>query len=125
MDFEADNEHDDGRFSFSEIFEYVRSHKYPAGACGDPIEILRLDQCQQRSHLSRCFEKQELSPFPLTKKQVVVCTPKKLTISLYCYCRMPESFDVEMVACDVCDSWYHVKCVNVSVSDSFVCRYCE
>ena len=42
-----------------------------------------------------------------------------------CTCNMPESFDVNMIMCDVCLSWFHFSCVNLSKEpDCWTCSNC-
>lgn len=53
---------------------------------------------------------------------------KKKNKSLYCICQRPEDGDF-MVGCDVCDNWFHPKCVNISKKvaktlDYFLCPHC-
>jgi hypothetical protein len=33
---------------------------------------------------------------------------------LYCFCRQPDDLRRQMLACDVCETWYHISCVGVT-----------
>ena len=35
-----------------------------------------------------------------------------MEIKLFCTCQMPETHD-DMVECDTCGDWYHLKCVSL------------
>ena len=82
-------------------------------AIGDDVSKLNFDQAQMRQHLLKCFQKKEMLPFPQTK-----AGPHHRTyfpgyaIEVYCSCRMPETYD-DMVECDTCGDWYHLKCVGL------------
>ena len=53
------------------------------------------------------------------------CTPEELsslddsagssvTSEIYCLiCGLPDNFEDSMVACDMCNNWYHYPCVNL------------
>ena len=36
---------------------------------------------------------------------------------LYCECLMPDTWD-DMVMCDVCDMWFHLKCAGLQITSS-------
>ena len=82
-------------------------------AIGDDVSKLNFDQAQMRQHLLKCFQKKEMLPFPQT-----IAGPHHRTyfpgyaIEVYCSCRMPETYD-DMVECDTCGDWYHLKCVRL------------
>ena len=46
-------------------------------------------------------------------------------IQLYCDCLMPEDVD-DMVACDACERWFHLKCVGLSTvtKEEWLCKNC-
>ena len=75
---------------------------------------LHFEQKFMRIHLIKCLEQREFTPFPMAKAAVVKQAQKKnILVHTYCLCRMPETFDSDMVACDKCDEWYHYKCVYI------------
>ncbi|KAI5966281.1 SPP1 [Candida pseudojiufengensis] len=48
---------------------------------------------------------------------------------VYCICREPDEGDI-MVACDGCEEWFHMKCMNVNPDVSnliskFYCKFCN
>ena len=54
----------------------------------------------------------------------------KPPVELFCICRKPYYPQWTMICCDVCEEWYHPKCVGVSnkrveLLDAFVCPKCE
>ena len=102
-------------------------------ALGDDPEQQVFEQPLMRSHLFRCFLQKKLEPFP---HRAVSTLPIHLSIGpifsykqieLFCTCLMPETFD-DMVACDQCEQWYHLKCVGLSVapqdSVAWLCSKC-
>lgn len=46
-----------------------------------------------------------------------------------CVCQTPENPDLQMIQCDACESWYHVKCTQVSDEEMekkyFICQKCR
>lgn len=49
--------------------------------------------------------------------------------TLYCLCRLPYSSNRSMIQCDVCDEWYHLTCVGLSLlaapPASYQCPLCS
>ena len=60
-----------------------------------------------------CFERQQLSPFPAADCKQRKCRTKHFVVTMYCYCRMPSSFDDNMIKCDNCSKWFHCRCAEV------------
>ena len=63
-----------------------------------------------------CLECKELSLFPTTSAHSAVttrCPKKHLFVHVYCVCRLPESYDSNMIECDKCGSWFHFKCMGL------------
>jgi len=49
---------------------------------------------------------------------------------VYCLCRKPYSTRSPMIACDTCNEWYHLKCVDMSQEDAdaletYKCDRCQ
>jgi hypothetical protein len=86
-------------------------------AVGDDLTKIIFEQEKMREHLLKCFMKKKLDPFPHSNVSAIpmnLCRPycQPFTqILLYCNCRMPETYG-NMVACDRCERWYHLKCVG-------------
>ena len=66
-------------------------------------------------HEMLSYDHKYLEPFPHKKVESI---PKEYTgirhffitqLELYCYCMMPETYD-DMVECEECEAWYHLKC---------------
>jgi len=96
-------------------------------ALGKRPEDYHFDQSRMRKHLWQCFEERKMELFPYirqrrSKKTMVRSTQK---VPVYCTCRMPEMGE-RMVECTTCKQWYHVACVNISVSvlDSSASWFC-
>lgn len=97
-------------------------------ARGDDVSQLHFHQAAMREHLVTCFEQEELSPFPLAEHTArrVVCRSKHLFVHTYCVCGMPESFDSEMVQCEVCEGWFHFKCMHIRTApEHWSCNTCN
>ena len=95
-------------------------------ARGDDVSKVKFAQDELREHVAMCFEQMELTPFPTTTTAVVRCREKRFNIELYCCCRMPESFDRQMIQCDICEGWFHYKCCEIiHAPGSFVCINCK
>ena len=48
---------------------------------------------------------------------------------LYCFCKQPDDGTL-MIQCDVCDEWFHGRCVNITPGeaikiDKYVCPFCK
>ena len=94
-------------------------------ARGDSMTNLHFEQKLMRIHLIKCLEKREFTPFPKAKAAALKQARKNILVQTYCLCRMPESFDTHMVACDKCNKWYYYKCVNIiSATGTFICNKC-
>lgn len=104
-------------------------------ALGDDLKKLIFHQDAMRQHLIKCFLDKKLEPFPHKK---VAVTPKGLTlagsylpfrqIDLFCTCLMPDTYG-DMVACDECERWYHIKCVKLQQcpkeEEKWTCKECS
>ena len=96
---------------------------------GNNIEDIEFNQGKMRSHLNSCFWKKKLLPFPTLNQ-----TGHRQTqyfpytcVDIYCYCKMPETYG-DMVQCDECDEWYHIRCVPVDkrkISAKWLCKTCN
>lgn len=48
---------------------------------------------------------------------------------LLCVCQQPYNVDTAMVSCDVCEDWYHLRCVGVTQTAAksmkkYICPVC-
>ena len=97
-------------------------------ASGENLRKLQFDQSRMRSHLIRCLEKQALERFPLsTANEVDRAGLAHHVIHLFCTCSMPATYDTKMIACDICEKWFHFKCVGLRKRArlaTWVCRKC-
>lgn len=77
-----------------------------------------------REHLIQCFENEQLTEFPTTKKTISLRRTKQqknIKIENYCICNLPDCLG-DQVQCDKCSEWYHKHCVNApnNISHSYV-----
>ena len=68
---------------------------------------------KMRQHLERCFRQRKLSSFPHS----IGYKPKQMhfpfhEIEVFCTCQTPKTWD-NMVCCDSCGEWYHLRCINL------------
>ena len=82
---------DCGLFAIANVYHAAR---------GDVVEMMCFDQSAMRKHLAQCFERQQFSPFPAADCKQRKCRTKHFVVTMYCYCRMPSSFDDNMIKCD-------------------------
>ena len=69
-----------------------------------------------RPHLIKCFESQEITPFPTTKHKNIFILKRKLrhTIQIACECGMADELE-DMVQCEgSCSNWFHYACAKSS-----------
>ncbi len=89
------------------------------------------DQSQMRQHLYTSLTKGIIKPFPKLstatgREGLPRPASKVVSINLYCECRMPEAYD-DMVCCDSCDTWFHIKCMNLRINrmpKTWMCNSC-
>ena len=64
--------------------------------------------------IAAAYHAAKLTPFPLALPEKTVCRAKQqnILIEIHCTCGRPDTFD-DMVACDGCDHWFHLSCVNM------------
>ena len=68
-----------------------------------------------------------MKPFPSTPS--VKEAPWTQVMNIYCCCRMPYALEhmksdsvpvdevTEMIQCNICSSWYHHNCVNLTIEE--------
>lgn len=100
-------------------------------ANGDNICLMEFKQEEMRQHLADCFTNKQLSPFPHTKSRAALMQrpwPGMLhKIDIYCDCDLPEVYD-NMIQCDGCDNWFHLRCVGVkspTLTEKWYCNQCK
>ena len=94
----------------------------------DDISQIIFRQESLRRHLTKCFRRGKMSPFPRDKYTPRFLHPRRpKTIKLFCSCLMPETWG-DMVACDTCDLWFHCKCVGLqkmpTLHEQWLCVDC-
>ena len=55
---------------------------------------------------------------------ITQCVKMKVSINLFCTCRMPESFYSKMIKCDQLADWLHFKCVGLKKNNTSANRMC-
>ena len=102
---------------------------YDLAAGNDPTQV-RYDQSKMREHLARCLSNQSFSLFPRQQMCKNVKFRKDFAfcdIELFCRCLMPETWD-DMIECDLCDKWLHMKCENLDTlpfEQEWLCKDCR
>ena len=68
-----------------------------------------------RQHLMKCLSIGTMQSFPRMASPALMPKPSGgfLTVKVFCVCKLPAQFDTDMIACDVCDKWFHCSCVSV------------
>ena len=81
-----------------------------------------------RMHFLSCLQEGKMVPFPSERQKRQ--PPLLESFNIYCRCRFPyapehsreKSGDtvnndsgLDMIACDTCNEWFHLNCINVSV----------
>lgn len=88
--------------------------------CGGGVSGRQHGKCQMRRHLYDCLNGWSISAFP-KKSPTQECFPHPTrvvcTIKVYCYCQMPEQYDVK-ISCDRCNRWYHYRCVYLELDQN-------
>ena len=76
----------------------------------DPLAVV-FDQRELRAHLAACLEKGEVKAFPIIQQRRPANRVIKVEeCAVYCHCRLLDDGS-EMVCCDICQDWFHTKCV--------------
>ena len=97
---------------------------------GEKPGCFLFDQKKMRAHLLQCFERQQMSMFPIMRKRRTGNKVKSFDeILVYCMCRMPELPNSRWIECSSCNEWYHSEtCVKVPLSlpkhASWYCAKC-
>ena len=80
-----------------------------------------------QSYLAHCFESGQMKPFPSTPS--VKEAPWTQVMNIYCCCKMlyalehlksdsvPYGEVTEMIQYNICLSWYHHNCVDLTIED--------
>ena len=76
----------------------------------DPTD-LAYDQSAMRSHLLKCIEQGQMTPFPSAPGRNAEQAIEK-TVPIYCMCRLIDD-GTRMIECADCQEWFHVACVQV------------
>ena len=65
-----------------------------------------------RHHLIDCLKHKKMLPFPSRLRCHINPVIKDVEV-FCCICRLPETDEEVMVACDDCNEWYHVSCEDI------------
>jgi len=99
-------------------------------------QALRNERATQKidAEVSACLERLLGKVIKMASQARPVREPPRLTqpneLALYCVCRKPYNPTWVYISCDVCDEWFHGKCIGLSPKqvaavDQFVCETCE
>ena len=101
---------------------------YATETClGNDVTTVGFDQRKLRKQLLNCLQKHEMSSSPRSSKIIHRSVSRVESFKLYCMCRMPEDYDVQMVQCSGrCKRWYHFACVAMTrpVQNFWKCPKC-
>ncbi|KAE8739578.1 hypothetical protein FOCC_FOCC014921 [Frankliniella occidentalis] len=84
-----------------------------------------------RPHLLQCLEAGSFTQFPRlnqTRQKKIKDDSLSETFEILCTCRLPSSFDDEMVMCEKCSKWYHNSCAGLdgnNTPDAWYCLECS
>ena len=79
-------------------------------ASGKHPSAFHFNQLLLHNHLHNCLQQGCLLPFPVQRlgRENRKATRHCFSVSIYCYCRMSETFSVEMIKGDQCLNWFHL-----------------
>ena len=89
------------------------------------MSLINFKRRELRQHLADCFSKGELTPFPRETSRPA-SQKQTYEIDIYCECELPEVYD-NMVQCDGCDKWFHLRCMGLieyNLSQKWYCKQC-
>ena len=83
-----------------------------------------------RPHLLHCIEKKKMEPFPIIKSRKAKGPTKLVVIYLCPMCKKGDDKstkeEVDWVACDTCNTWYHLNCISCFQDEQLrVCQKCS
>ena len=84
--------------------------------------VLRLEKDEEKDEKQRQREEQ--------KRKSLGGPIGKPLVELFCVCQKPHNPAFTMICCDICESWYHGKCVGltsvqVDAIEEYVCPNCR
>ena len=92
----------------------------------DPTTVV-FNQKELRLNFIKILETKVVSLFPVLKtRQPADRITKIQKCQVYCLCRMPED-ENEMIACDKCQEWFHLICLNMTeipATEEWFCNEC-
>ena len=98
-------------------------------ALGESVDRLSFDQSKMRNHLIKCFTKKKMLPFPTLQKR---CSRNNFFPGRemnYIVCALCQKDMVDMIECDNCRKWLHLKCMNLTQHhheiDVWHCQNCR
>ena len=65
---------------------------------------------RRRRGTAKALQQEELSP----EEEVYVENEHEL----FCVCQQPYNVDTAMIECDLCNEWYHLKCMGLTQARS-------
>lgn len=83
--------------------------------------------CGLSAHISCVLDNPEwYVEFP---SLTVYCSVHRETNEKFCICRSTFGAGTFMIACDLCNNWYHGACIGIpahaATADNFVCKFCN
>lgn len=78
----------------------------------DPSCVL-FEKSKMRNHLITRLEKGSFEQFPSVLIDVEELVIKRIPVTLYCNCRLPDNGEEKMARCDSCKIWFHKSCQKI------------
>ena len=121
--FQQRNGSDCGVFAIACMTEFCLNNQFSRDLLGGDIRWT-FDSDKIRDHLIKCLEEGAFSPFPKQNVKRNVAKITDITIDLFC-CGLPECYS-DMIACDKCESWFHMCCIGEKCVDDnlWFCSNC-
>ena len=125
-----------GNITFQVMTVQTQANDYDCGpfalafakSLADNCDLTQLNYFNLRQHLYSAFVENKLEQFPSypcqRRRKLVHKTIKK---EMYCNCRGLDT-GTQMIACDVCNEWYHTSCVlgkEASPEGPWFCSLCR
>eukprot|EP00359_Climacostomum_virens_P001650 CAMPEP_0204898756 /NCGR_PEP_ID=MMETSP1397-20131031/1471_1 /ASSEMBLY_ACC=CAM_ASM_000891 /TAXON_ID=49980 /ORGANISM="Climacostomum Climacostomum virens, Strain Stock W-24" /LENGTH=1954 /DNA_ID=CAMNT_0052066641 /DNA_START=214 /DNA_END=6078 /DNA_ORIENTATION=+ len=83
--------------------------------------------CGLSAHLGCALESQEW--YVEIPSLTVYCSTHRDSNEKFCICRQTNGQGSFMIACDLCNNWFHGSCIGLpahaATADNYVCKYCN
>ena len=132
---------DSDQNSFTVIYPKVKDQLEGINECG-PLAIAFATQLafsgrvtfvdfkleELRPHLLKCLKAGRLEPFPRNGEESATKRLKTEEVVVFCTCRLPGHYDMNLVLCMKCRRWCHYKCHGLTqkpLERRWLCTICK